>query len=79
VVAAALPTTTVLPAAADEVSQGIVAIFGGTARQYQAVAAQAATLHQQFVQTLQASAGAYGSADAANVSLAQLLSPLESL
>ncbi|WP_139828823.1 PE family protein, partial [Mycobacterium riyadhense] len=65
--AAALPTTNVLAAGADEVSAAIAASFGAHAQAYQALSAQAATFHTQFVQALNAGAGAYAAAEAANV------------
>ena len=48
--AAWIPTSNILPAAADEVSTAIVALFGGHAQAYQALSAQAAAFHEQFVQ-----------------------------
>jgi broad specificity phosphatase PhoE len=62
--AAAIPTTEVAAAAADEVSAAIAALFGAHAQEYQAVAAQAATFHEQFVRTLSAAAGSYAGAEA---------------
>jgi hypothetical protein len=47
--AAALPTTGVMAAGADEVSAAMAGVFGAHARQYQAMSAQAANLHEQFV------------------------------
>jgi len=66
--AAALPTTTMLPADADEVSAAITALFSRVGQAYQTVSVQAATFHHQFVQTMTASAGAYNAAEAANAS-----------
>src|SRR6516164_6217709 len=62
--AAALPTTEVAAAGADEVSAAIAALFGAHAQQYQAVAARAATYHEQFVSTLNAAAASYAGAEA---------------
>lgn len=56
--AAAVPTTTVLAAAADEVSAAMAALFSGHAQAYQALSAQAALFHEQFVRALTAGAGA---------------------
>ncbi|WP_152313374.1 PE family protein, partial [Mycobacterium tuberculosis] len=56
--AAAVPTTTVL-AAADEVSAAMAALFSGHAQAYQALSAQAALFHEQFVRALTAGAGSY--------------------
>ena len=50
--AAAAPTTGVVPAAADEVSALTAAQFAAHAQMYQAVSAQAAAIHEQFVNTL---------------------------
>ncbi|WP_142995513.1 PE family protein, partial [Mycobacterium persicum] len=63
--AAAFPTTAIAAAGADEVSAAIAALFGAHAQAYQAVSAQLATFHEQFVRTLQVSVGAYASTDAA--------------
>jgi hypothetical protein len=66
--AAAAPTLAVLPAAADEVSASIAHLFSQHAKDYQAVARQAAAFHQQFTQKLTASASSYASTEAANTS-----------
>ena len=50
--AARADTTAVLAAGADEVSAAIAAAFSGHAQGYQALSAQAAAFHDQFVQTL---------------------------
>src|SRR5271166_2036913 len=71
---AAAPTVAVVPAAADEVSAGIAHLFSQHAQGYQAQAAQAAALHEQFVQHLTAGAGSYAATEAANASLLQPLS-----
>lgn len=64
--AAAAPTTGVVPAAIDDVSALAASRFAGAGQMYQAVAAQAAAIHQEFVATLQASAGSYALTEAAN-------------
>ncbi|MDI3314973.1 MAG: PE family protein [Mycobacterium sp.] len=64
--AAAVPTTGVIPAAADEVSALTAAQFAAHAQMYQAVSAQAAAIHEMFVSTLQTSAGSYAVTEAAN-------------
>jgi len=74
---AAAPTLSVLPAAADEVSAGIAHLFSVHAQDYQALAGKAAAFQDQFVQHLTAGAGAYASAEAANV--ASLLQPLTAI
>jgi hypothetical protein len=65
--AAMLPTTGLIPAAADQVSALTAMQFVAHARAYQAVSAQAAAIHQMFVTTLAASADAYATTEAANV------------
>ncbi len=65
-VIAAAPTTGVLPAAADEVSALTAAQFATHAEMYQAISAQAAAIHNMFVNTLGASAGSYAATEAAN-------------
>lgn len=67
--AAATPTQTLLPAAADEVSAGIAQLFAEHAGDYQKVSGQAAAFHEQFVQRLTAGASAYATAEAASASL----------
>lgn len=64
--AAAGATTDLVAAAADEVSVGIVALFGSHAAEYRAVSAQAAAFQSQFLQALNAGAGAYASAEVAS-------------
>jgi hypothetical protein len=66
--AAAAQTTSVEAAAADEVSAQIAALFGAHGQRYQALSAQAAAFHDQFVQALTAGAQSYASAEAANAS-----------
>src|SRR5271156_3549363 len=65
--AAAPQTTVILAAAEDEVSAAIAALFSAHGQGFQALSAQAATFHDQFVQTLTAGAGSYALAEAANV------------
>jgi PE family len=64
--AAAAPTTGVVPAAADEVSALTATQFGAYGAMYQAVSAQAAAVHDMFVQVLGTSAGSYAATEAAN-------------
>ena len=68
--AAAAPTTSVLPAGADEVSALTATQFAVHAQMYQAVGAQAEAMHQQLVSTLMASATSYAVTEAANVTAA---------
>jgi triacylglycerol lipase len=65
--AAAASTTRVLTAAEDEVSAAIAALFSAHGQGFQAVSAQAAAFHAQFMQALKSSAGSYASAEAANL------------
>jgi hypothetical protein len=67
-VSAAPLTTAIAAAAADEVSEGIAALFGAHAQAYQQQSALAAAFHEQFVQSLTAGAGAYAATEAANAS-----------
>jgi PE family len=64
--AAAVPTTGVVPAAADQVSALTAAQFAAHAQMYQAVGAQAAAIQEMFVNTLETSAGSYAVTEAAN-------------
>lgn len=68
--AAAAPTTGVVPAAADEVSALTAAQFATHAHVYQAVSAQAAAVHEMFVNTLSTSSGSYAVTEAANAAAA---------
>jgi hypothetical protein len=62
----AVPTTGVVPAAADEVSAAIAAMFGNFGQEYQLLSAQAHAFHAEFVNLLNAGAGAYLSTEIAN-------------
>ena len=64
--AAAAPTTGVVPAAADEVSALTATQFAMHAQMYQAVSAQAAAVHETFVNTLATSGGSYTATESAN-------------
>ena len=68
--AAAAPTTGVVPAAADEVSALTATQFAAHAAMYQQISAQAAAIHEMFVNTLGISAGSYAAAEAANAAAA---------
>ena len=68
--AAAAPTTGVVPAAADEVSALTAAQFAVHAQLYQAVSAQAAAIHEAFVNTLGISSASYAATEAANAASA---------
>ncbi|WP_142995483.1 PE family protein, partial [Mycobacterium persicum] len=65
--AAAVSTTGLLAAGADEVSATIASLFSQHAAEYQALSAQVVAFHSQFVQTLNSGAAAYAGAEAANV------------
>ena len=65
---AAARTTAVLAAAEDEVSAAVAALFSGHGQGFQALSAQAAAFHNQFVQTLNSAGSAYTAAEAANAS-----------
>ena len=64
---AAGATTQIVAAAEDEVSAAIAAVFSAHGQGFQALGAQAAAFHDQFVQALTAAAGSYAGAEAANV------------
>ena len=68
--ASAAPTAGVVPAAADEVSALTAAQFAAHAQMYQAVSAQAAAIHEQFINTLSMSSGSYAATEAANAAAA---------
>ncbi|OHU99119.1 PE family protein [Mycobacterium talmoniae] len=68
--AAAAPTTGVVPAAADEVSALTAAQFAAHGTLYQQISAQAAAIHEMFVNTLNTSAGSYAATEAANAAAA---------
>jgi hypothetical protein len=63
---AAPSTTDVTPAAADDVSTLTATHFAAHAQLYQVVSAQAAAMHELFVNTLGASAQSYAATEAAN-------------
>jgi hypothetical protein len=66
---AAGPTTGVVPAAADEVSAAISALFGNFGQQFQTLSAQAQAFHANFVGLMKAGAGAYVNTEFANAGL----------
>ncbi|OBK27622.1 hypothetical protein A5634_22410 [Mycobacterium asiaticum] len=63
--AAALPTTGIATAAADEVSTAVAALFSGFGREYQALNTQLSAFQQQFQLLLGSAAGSYATAEAA--------------
>jgi len=73
---AAARTTSVIPAAADEVSPAIASVFANHAQAFQGLAGQAAAFHDRFVQTLDSAGAAYAQAEATSAaSLLSLLPP----
>uniref|UniRef100_UPI0012E811C0 PE family protein n=1 Tax=Mycobacterium sp. Marseille-P9652 TaxID=2654950 RepID=UPI0012E811C0 len=64
--AAAAQTTAVVAPAADQVSAIVAALFGAHGQEFQAVSAEVAQFHDQFVQTLLGGAQAYSATEAAN-------------
>ena len=64
--AAATPTTGVAAAAGDEVSAAISALFGTYGREFQALSAEAAAFHDEFVSLLNGGAAAYLGTEIAN-------------
>ncbi|WP_068188951.1 PE family protein [Mycobacterium sp. UM_CSW] len=71
--AAAPSTATVPAAAADQVSAAVAQLLSAHGQEYQALAGQVEAFHQQFTQNLQAGAGAYTAAEAANAAVMQPL------
>ncbi|MCV7078446.1 PE family protein, partial [Mycobacterium szulgai] len=69
--AAASSTVGMLAAGADEVSAAIAALFAAHGSAYQTLSSKLATFHNQFVQALDAGAGSYVAAEAANIHLLQ--------
>lgn len=63
---AAAPTTSIAPAAADEVSALQAAQFSAYGAWYQQVSAQARAIHQSLVNNLDSNADSYGTTEAAN-------------
>jgi hypothetical protein len=64
--AAAASTTGIVAPGADAVSAAVAALLGAHAEEYQAVGAQAADFHSQFVSLLNAGTGSYVSTELAN-------------
>ncbi|OBG31134.1 hypothetical protein A5673_27475 [Mycobacterium sp. E3198] len=67
---AAFPITGVIPAAADEVSAATAAAFSGYGQIYQAISAEAAVIHEEFVNALGLGAHSYAATEAANATQA---------
>jgi hypothetical protein len=64
--AAAASTTAIAPAASDEVSAAIAALFSAQSREFQTLSARAQEFHAQLVRALTGAAGAYRATEAAN-------------
>jgi hypothetical protein len=62
--AAAGSTTSVAAAAGDEASAAISTLYGSHGHEYQALSAQTALFHDQFVQTLTSGGNAYNNTEA---------------
>lgn len=62
------PTSSVMAAGGDEVSALISMLFSAHAQAYQALSAQAASFHDQFVQLMNAGGSEYALTEAANAS-----------
>jgi phage-related protein len=60
---AAPATTSIAPAAADEVSTAIAAVFGNVGQFWQGLAVQAAAFHQQFTAALSSAGELYTEAE----------------
>jgi hypothetical protein len=71
--AAARSTTQIVAAAQDEVSAAIAALFGGYGQEYQALSAQTALFHDEFLQALTSGGFRYAATEAANASGLQTL------
>ncbi|HTQ23032.1 PE family protein [Mycobacterium sp.] len=66
------PTTAILAAGADSVSAELAALFGLHGQMYQALSAQAAMFHNQFVELMNAGGVQYALAEAGNASPLQV-------
>ncbi|MGA8253224.1 MAG: PE-PPE domain-containing protein [Mycobacterium sp.] len=73
--AAALPTTGLAAAAADEVSAATAHLFGAYAKDYQALLNRAAAFHEEFAAKLASAGNAYATAEAANASVVSAVQP----
>lgn len=63
---AAARTTSVVPAAADEVSAAIAGLMSNHALDFQAMVQSASTFHQQFTHNINAAAASYSSTESAS-------------
>ncbi|OBJ88794.1 PE family protein [Mycobacterium asiaticum] len=76
---AASPTTGLAAAAADEVSAAISRVFGAFGEEFQAVSAQGAAFHAEFVRLISTSAAAYAGAEIANAAQTLVNAPVQTL
>ena len=76
---AAVPTSALVAAGADEVSAAVASLFALHSKQFQALSAHASAFHQQFVQTLSSGARSYSATEAANAALGVVNAPTEAL
>ncbi|WP_263989406.1 PE family protein, partial [Mycobacterium conspicuum] len=77
---AAAPTTALVPAAEDEVSTAIAALFSGHGQAFQSLSARVGTFHAGFVKALNNAGSAYAEAEAAGASpLSALVSGAQEL
>jgi len=60
------PTTGLVPAAADEISAAMSAMFGDFGQKFQWLSAEAQAFHAEFISLMNAGAGAYVSTEIAN-------------
>ncbi len=65
--AAAVPTTGLVAAGADEVSTAVATLFASYGQEYQALVGQVAAFHDQFTRNLVAGADSYAAAESANI------------
>jgi hypothetical protein len=77
--AAAAPTTSIAPAASDEVSALQAGIFTTYGTWYQQLAAEAQAIQAQFVSTLHLSSGTYAATESSNAISAQTTGPIANL
>jgi hypothetical protein len=68
---AAIATTRLVAAGADEVSAAVAALFSEHGQAFRALSTHASAFHQEFVQALSSGAGSYLAAEGANASLLQ--------
>lgn len=77
--AVAGPTTSLLAAAADEVSEAAAQLFGVFGLEYQQIVGQAAAYHAEFNRALAAASLAYAEAELASAAALAAPSPIEAL